>query len=165
MSKANNQVVPLPRVRRVGWTLVSLLAGAFVTVCLIDLEARSGEAQNAAVQGVPTLEVIAVRPPDPVVPAHAAINAITRLEDLVEIDVQKPGIRPPPTALAAPAASDSPGTLDQAVGTGSAYTDIAPRIVALNKANAFVTVGANFTPGETVEYYIDGVFSTSATTD
>lgn len=88
------------------------------------------------------------------VPASASAVSITPLVESGEIDMDALGIHPLSTPLGPVAPPPVPsGAL---VGFGNATLSVSPEVCNQSTKRAFVAVGANFIPGETVHFSLNG---------
>ena len=95
------------------------------------------------VQGVPAQE----QPSAPPV-------SVTSIDESGTIDMAALGIQA--TALPLPFRESAGTNPDEAMGSGKAFTGVSNEVVNQSVARAFATLSTGWTPGESVQYYLNG---------
>jgi hypothetical protein len=133
--------------------------GLFLALLVFARPNKPVEQQNKSLtqQSIPTFVGVALPAPkhEPV-----RVSSIRPMEVDGVIDLAVLGIHPATAPLplrALPRGSSSPE--GAAMGTGKAFMGITHEVVPPNTDNAFGAVSSGWTPGETVQLYIDGVLA------
>ena len=96
-------------------------------------------------------------------PPKVPLVSITPLEENGHMDMAALNIHPLPAPLASRASSGAPSSDGAAIGTGKAFLGITHEIVNQNTTNAFGVLSSGWTPGESVEIYLNGSLALTAT--
>jgi hypothetical protein len=127
----------------------ALALAALLLVGLLGREvAAPATAQFQSAQNVPVFQA-QVGPPPPGAGAPPIAIAVTPVTNNM-IDMNRLGI---PRAAGAPRL---PRPATGTIGTSNAYLSIAPDLIPVSTTGAATVVASGFTPGETIDVYLDG---------
>src|SRR5216117_1008952 len=110
---------------------------------------QSFDIPSAKESGISTVKAFPLRAPGA---SHDSVRGVrlTQVAGEHTIDLGKLGIHP---------AARPPEPMSGAVGTYNAYMGVSPDVVAQSCTSCIGTLLSSFTPAESVDYYINGVFA------